>query len=135
MKVLIEDCDAYQDNRGDLVQFLTNNYLHANNLQFGQVYLLTFQGKDIVRGNHYHYSSSEVFCLISGEVEMIFEDILSKERMNVFLPTQNKKFKKIMIGEKVAHAIKSISEFAVLVSFSSHEYSVYDEDKHEYILI
>ncbi len=135
MRILIENCDAYNDFRGDLIQFVTNDFMRSNDLSFGQVYLLTFEGKNVIRGNHYHTASSEIFCLISGEVEMVFEDVNTKENMRISLSSSNKNFKKILIGENVAHAIKSISDFAVLVSFSTHQYSAYQEDKYEYILI
>lgn len=128
-------CDAYHDNRGNLIQFVTHSFLEEKGLTFGQIYLLTFDRAGVVRGNHYHHHSAEVFCLISGEVEIICESVDTKERVSRRLKTEDHQFIKIYIGHKIAHAIKSISNFAVMVSFSSEEYNYVLEDKTEYKLI
>ncbi len=135
MNIKIEKCPAYHDERGDLIQFVTQQLLQEEALHFGQVYLLTFNGKDIVRGNHYHNHSSEIFCLISGSVEMIFEDVLTKERIHKSFTSDKNEFFRICIGEKIAHCIKSSSDFAVLVSFSSKEFDMNEQDKILYPLV
>jgi dTDP-4-dehydrorhamnose 3,5-epimerase-like enzyme len=96
---------------------------------------LTFDGAGVVRGNHFHNHSSEVFCLIAGSVEIMCEAVETKERMSKVLKIENNQFYKIFIGPKIAHAIKSLSEFAVIVSFSSEEYHQYIDDKIEYVLV
>ena len=135
MKVEIEKCAAYHDERGDLIQFVTASFLAKNKLSFGQIYLLTFSGKGVVRGNHFHHHSSEVFCLVSGAVELECEDVVTKERWSKTLSVEDSMFYKIVVGTGVAHAIRSVSDFAVMVSYSSTEFSVYDEDKTSYKLI
>jgi dTDP-4-dehydrorhamnose 3,5-epimerase-like enzyme len=135
MKIEIEKCEAYHDERGDLIQFITHSFLKEKSLAFGQIYLLTFNKKGIIRGNHYHNHSSEVFCLISGSVEIICENIATNERIHQILNAENGKFYKIFIGHKIAHAIKSLTDFAVIVSFSSAEYNVNEEDKISHLLI
>ncbi len=135
MNIKIEKCPAYHDERGDLIQFVTQQLLQEEALAFGQVYLLTFNGKNIIRGNHYHNHSSEIFCLISGSVEMIFEDVLTKERIQKDFTADKNEFFRICIGEKIAHCIKSSSDFAVLVSFSSKEFDMNEQDKILYPLI
>lgn len=135
MNITIEKCPAFHDNRGDLIQFVTDRLLQKNGIPFGQIYLLTFNGKNIVRGNHYHNHSSEIFCLISGSVEMRFEDIVSREQMQKIFTADDNEFFRVSIGEKIAHTIKSISEFAVMVSFSSKEFDVNETDKIPYHLL
>lgn len=135
MKVEIEKCEAYHDERGDLIQFVTASYLDKNGLIFGQIYLLTFSAKNVVRGNHFHHYSSEVFCLISGEVEIVCEDVVTKERIRKTLSVNESMFYKIFIGAGVAHAIRSVSDFAVMVSYSSEEYVGDETDKVGYTLI
>ena len=134
MNIRIEKCPAYHDDRGDLIQFVTNKVLAEEGLPFGQVYLLTFNSIGIVRGNHYHNHSSEMFCLISGSVEMTFEDVETKQRIEKIIAINHTEFFRILIGPKIAHSIKSLSEFAVLVSFSSKEYNMNEEDKISYPL-
>lgn len=135
MNIKIEKCPAYHDERGDLIQFVTRQLLQEEALSFGQVYLLTFNGRNIVRGNHYHNHSSEIFCLISGSVEMIFEDVLTKEQIHKSFTADKNEFFRICIGEKIAHCIKSSSDFAVLVSFSSREFDMNEQDKILYPLV
>lgn len=135
VNIKIEKCPAYHDKRGDLIQFITQNLLQDNKLPFGQVYLLTFTGKNIVRGNHYHNFSSEIFCLISGSVKMIFEDVVSKEKIEENFTADSNEFFRILVGGKIAHSIISLSDFAVMVSFSSKEFDMKDDDKIQYPLI
>jgi dTDP-4-dehydrorhamnose 3,5-epimerase-like enzyme len=135
VNIKIEKCPAYHDERGDLIQFVTQQFLQKQSLPFGQVYLLTFNGKNVIRGNHYHNHSSEIFCVISGSVEMIFEEVVSKERRQKNFTADKNEFFRISIGKKIAHSIKSISDFAVMVSFSSTEFDLKEEDKIPYRLI
>ena len=134
MKIEFEKCEAYHDERGDLIQFVTKTFLKERALEFGQIYLLTFNGSGIVRGNHYHNHSSEVFCLISGAVEIICEDVNTKEKIHKTIKIEKGEFYKIFIGYQIAHAIKSITDFAVMVSYSSDEYNINEEDKIYYKL-
>jgi dTDP-4-dehydrorhamnose 3,5-epimerase-like enzyme len=135
MEIEFEKCDAYHDERGDLIQFVTDSFLKEKALPFGQIYLLTFDKKGVIRGNHYHNHSSEVFCLISGSVEIVCEHVESKDRMQRILEIEDNKFYKIFIGHKIAHAIRSLTDFAVMVSFSSEEYRASDDDKIAYKLL
>ncbi len=129
MEVTIEKCPTYIDERGSLVQFVTSSFLREYAFPFGQVYLLTFNDVGVVRGNHYHKDSFEVFCLISGSVDMVFEDVISKEKINYSLSTDTKEFYRITIGKMTAHKITSTSNFVIVASFSSSEYNASNEDK------
>ncbi len=135
MNITIEKCPAYHDSRGDLIQFVTNRILAEEGLPFGQVYLLTFNGKNIVRGNHYHNKSCEMFCLVSGAVEMVFEEVHTLQRIEKTIAANSTEFFRISIGPQIAHSIKSLSDFAVMVSYSSKEYDMKEEDKISYFLI
>lgn len=135
MDIRIEECAVYHDERGDIIQFVTNQVLEKDSSPFGQVYLLTFTGSNKIRGNHYHNHSTEMFCLISGSVQMVFEDVKSKERLVKEVSASENKFYRISIGSHIAHAIKSVSDFAVMVSFSSKEFDPKEEDKIYYKVI
>ncbi len=135
MKIEIEKCEGFHDERGDLIQFVTSSFLKEKGVAFGQIYLLTFNKKGVIRGNHYHNQSSEVFSLISGSVEIICEQVDTKERITQVLTSENNLFYKIFLGPRISHAIRSLSDFAVMVSFSSEEYNQYNDDKIEYLLI
>jgi dTDP-4-dehydrorhamnose 3,5-epimerase-like enzyme len=129
MQIAFEECRAYHDERGDIIQFITASFLEENKLLFGQIYLLTFDRAGVVRGNHYHNRSSEVFCLISGSVEIFCESIDTGERIQKVLTIEQNSFYKIFIGPRITHAIRSLSDFSVMVSFSSEEYQNSDADK------
>lgn len=135
MNILIEKCPAYHDERGDLIQFVTKQLLEKNHLGFGQIYLLTFNRAGVVRGNHYHNNSSEIFCVVSGSVEMTFEEVGLKKKMRQIFTASENEFYRISIGPRIAHAVKSISSFAVMVSFSSKEFDLNEQDKNIYRLI
>lgn len=76
-----------------------------------------------------------MFCLISGSVEMHFADVASGEQMQQIFTADDNEFFRVAIGRKIAHASKSISEFAVMVSFSSKEFDENETDKIQYILL
>lgn len=135
MNIKIVECPAYKDSRGDLIQFVTNRVLIEEGLPFGQVYLLTFNGKGTIRGNHYHNESCEMFCLISGSVKMVFEEVSTQQRMEKNISIGDKEFYRISIGPKIAHSIQSLSDFAVMVSYSSKEYDASEKDKIPYFLM
>ena len=135
MDLSIDLCQNYRDQRGNLIQFVTEQFLTDNNLPWGQIYLLTFDGKNVIRGNHYHLLSSEIFCLIQGEVEIVLEDIETKERFTKVLSANEESTHRVRIGPKIAHAVKSISQGAVLVSYASRVYDPLDEDKFIYPLL
>lgn len=135
MNFSIDQCQNYRDKRGHLIQFISEKFLSDNNLGFGQIYLLTFEGKDVIRGNHYHLHSSEVFCLIQGEIEIVLEDVETKERFaRVYTSSEDSVFR-ISIGPRIAHAIKSVSHSAILVSYASKMYDPDNEDKYPYPLL
>jgi dTDP-4-dehydrorhamnose 3,5-epimerase-like enzyme len=135
MDFSIDQCQNYRDKRGNLIQFVSEKFLSENNLPLGQIYLLTFDGQNVIRGNHYHLLSSEIFCLIQGEIEMALEDIETKERFSKIFSAADEVVYRVRIGPKIAHAIKSISDSAVLVSYASSVYDPLNEDKFVYKLL
>jgi len=135
MDFSIDQCQNYRDQRGNLIQFISEQFLAEHQLGFGQIYLLTFEGKNVIRGNHYHLHSSEVFCLVQGEIEIALEDIDTKERYTRVFSSGSETVLRITIGPKIAHAIKSLSESAILVSYASKMYDPINEDKYTYKLL
>lgn len=129
MNFKIDRCSVFSDSRGDLIQFLTASNIRDFGVPFGQVYLITFSHKGVVRGNHYHETSSEVFCLLIGSVEMILKDIHTGEKHTLQLTAQNNFYERIFIAPNIAHAIHSVSDYALMISFSSEEYDPNKEDK------
>lgn len=135
MDFVLEECPVYADARGHLAQVLTQSFLTTTNLGFGQVYYLDFSHKGVVRGNHYHRHSAEVFCLIQGRVRVMLEDVITKERRTLDLSVNEGKYSRLKIGPNIAHSLQSISDYAMMICFSSTEFNEQDEDKHNYPLL
>jgi dTDP-4-dehydrorhamnose 3,5-epimerase-like enzyme len=125
----------FTDHRGQLVEFIQRNDLQEPTEEFGQVYFVTFEGKDIVRGNHYHKLSRECFAIIQGAVEVMLEDVLTGEKVSLKMTAGNGSMQKLTIGPNIAHAFKSITDFALLIDYASRVYNPQDEDKYSRQLI
>jgi dTDP-4-dehydrorhamnose 3,5-epimerase-like enzyme len=52
-------CEKHQDERGYLVEFLKSIELDDDKKIFGQIYFVTFEKPNMVRGNHYHKKTYE----------------------------------------------------------------------------
>jgi dTDP-4-dehydrorhamnose 3,5-epimerase-like enzyme len=134
MDFFLEKCDAFIDKRGDLVQFITQDFLNVHNLPFGQIYFISFGNQGDVRGNHYHLNSKEIFCLIKGEVEIKIQNVETNEKKVIILSDVSQGYQKLYIGNKIAHAITCISESALMICYSSAVYSELNQDKHPFCL-
>ena len=71
------------------------------------------------RANHYHKKKEEWIALTAGVLEIILEDIRTKERETIVLDTKTKEYAIIYIPPCIAHSIKNIGDSeAVIVVFS-----------------
>lgn len=131
----MDECNVYKDSRGELIDFIGSSYLAAKNIPFGHVYLLTFGAQGVVRGNHYHKESTEVFSIVSGTVHIVIENVNSKVRTELELTAGKEPHQRILIPPHHAHAIKCLTDFAVLASFCTHEYNASAPDKFNYPLL
>lgn len=131
----VEMCETYSDNRGDLVVFLTNEWLNKNKIPLGQIYLIIFSESGSIRGNHYHEKSTECFCLVKGSVHIRLQDIHTNNIEDIYLTSGVDPFMVITVKPNVAHAIKNLQPDTVVVSFSSVEYNENDPDKFNFPLL
>ena len=58
-----------------------------------------------VRGNHYHHVKDEVLYVIQGEILLVVEDLISKERASLSLKTGDL----AVIPVRIAHGFRTIS--------------------------
>lgn len=130
-----DPCAVLRDGRGELIDFIGSSFLTANHIGFGHVYLLTFSAQGVVRGNHYHKKSTEVFSIVSGSVQIVIENINTGERNELMLTAGSEPHQRILISPQHAHAIKCLTQFAVLASFCTHEYNANEPDKFDYALL
>lgn len=135
MEYEITYCEKHTDERGYLVEFLKNSELEDEYKKFGQIYFVTFEKPDMVRGNHYHTKIYEWFGVANGVLEVILADVRTNERVNLILRGDDKKFVRLHIAPYVAHAFRNISDTAVLIDYGTKEYFKEDHDRNPYILI
>jgi len=135
MDYKITFCQKHTDERGYLVEFLKSQELIADHKLFGQIYFVTFERPNVVRGNHYHKKTYEWFGVAYGKLEVILEDVNTKERLRLILDSEDKKFVRLYIGPYVAHAFRNLTPTAVLLDYTNKEYDPNDTDRHPYVLI
>ena len=126
MDYKIEDFEKFSDDRGDLIVFLKNAELPQEKKSFGQIYFVTFQKEGAVRGNHYHKKWREWFGVVAGKLEVVLEDVRTKERKEFVLDATLDKYVRLETGPFVAHSFKSMSPFAALLNYADDEWSQED---------
>lgn len=132
MNVKLSPLKQFRDNRGSLVVFLKGSELNDTQKMFGQIYFATFAQKGTVRGNHYHKTRHEWFGIVHGKVTVVMEDVRTKKRKEIVLSAKRDANIKLEIVPYVAHAIKSMTKYASLLSYAD-EWS--KEDTYFYKLI
>lgn len=130
MDYKIEQFNKFSDSRGDLIVFLKNGELPKDKKEFGQIYFVTFSGKDVVRGSHYHKRWTEWFGIVAGKLEVTLEDIVTKERKAFIFDSKEDKYARLAIGPNIAHSFKSLSSYAALLNYANSEWS--DKDTFHY---
>lgn len=127
MDYKIEYFEKYNDKRGQLVVFLRNRDLENNQKALGQIYFVTFDKKNSIRGNHYHKKWREWFGVVSGRLKAVIMDIKTKEKKEFILDgSDTDKYIRLEIGPNIAHAFKNISNKASLLNYSDKEWSAND---------
>lgn len=118
---------------GELVVFLKKSGLNPQRREFGQIYFITFAGKGVVRGNHYHKKWREWFGVVHGKVRAELEHTETKERVSLILSADHQTYTRLEIGPNVAHAFVSLSSSASLLNYADDEWSA--GDRYEYALL
>jgi len=129
----LEKFEKHNDDRGQLVVFLRNADLEGKLKQFGQIYFVTFDEKNIVRGNHYHIKWREWFGVVSGRLQVYLEDVESGETASFILDGDSDSYTRLEVGPKVAHTFVSLSKNASLLNYANNEWEAADSISHEII--
>lgn len=133
MNYKLVEFEKHSDERGDLIVFLRQSQLPAGKKEFGQIYFVTFNQKDIIRGNHFHEKWYEWFGIVAGKVEVILEDVHTKEKTTFILDAQKDKYTRLEIGPNIAHTFKSLTDYAALLNYADSEW--YSDDTFHYHLM
>lgn len=124
-----------RDRRGFLVDFLKGDEVGRADKHLGQIYLVTFESKMSIRGNHYHKKKKEWFVAVQGKLKAILEDVKSKERIEFILDGDGDEYERVYIGENIAHAFINISKTAIMINYCNRPYHADNPDTYFYKLI
>lgn len=125
----------HTDERGYLVEFLKRNELSGKNKIFGQIYFVTFNHPNVIRGNHYHKKTEEWFGIVNGSVKVALVDVKTNKRKFFTLHASKNKFIRLKIGAYIAHAFKSLTPSAILLDYANKQYDQKNTDRHQYTVI
>lgn len=124
-----------RDNRGFLLDFLKRDELEKADRTLGQIYLVTFEKKGVIRGNHYHKTKKEWFVAVRGKLKVVLENVETKERVKFILDGDSDDYTRVQVGKNIAHAFISLSNDAMMVNYCNKPYHFDKPDSYEYILV
>lgn len=133
MDFKIQRFQKFSDSRGDLIVFLKDSQLTEAKKRFGQIYFVTFKKKGAVRGNHYHKKWHEWFGIVTGRLQVILEDVKTRERKKFVLDARKDQYVRLEVGPFIAHAFRSLTKYAALLNYADSEW--YSKDSIYYKLI
>lgn len=103
--------DVKTDNRGDLAELIKSH-------QFGQMFVSRTYG-GITRGNHYHDSKIEKFCLLQGEAVIRFRHIETNQMVEYRV--SETKWEVVDIPPGYTHHIENLSKEEMIVLFWANQ--------------
>ncbi|MGZ3606696.1 MAG: polysaccharide biosynthesis C-terminal domain-containing protein [Syntrophales bacterium] len=109
--------EVKSDNRGSLIELIKSRH-------FGQIFVSKTHGR-ILRGNHYHNTKTEKFCIIQGEAVIRFRHILSDEILLYHVSGNDIRIVDIPPG--YTHSIENLSDEEMIVLFWADE--IFDPGK------
>jgi UDP-2-acetamido-2,6-beta-L-arabino-hexul-4-ose reductase len=101
------DLEPKIDTRGSLVELIKSRH-------FGQIFVSKTHG-GIVRGNHYHNTKTEKFCIIQGTAVIRFRHILSNDVLSYHVSGNDIQIVDIPPG--YTHSIENLSDEEMIVLF------------------
>ena len=99
------------DARGELAELLKSE-------QFGQIFVSRTR-PGITRGNHFHHSKIEKFCVIDGDAVIRFRHIREKEIVEY--KVSGRDFKVVDIPPGYTHSIENVGQQDLIVLFWSNQ--------------
>ncbi|MGC9337358.1 MAG: NAD-dependent epimerase/dehydratase family protein [Candidatus Cloacimonadia bacterium] len=109
--------DIKTDQRGNLAELIKSNH-------FGQIFVSrSYRG--VVRGNHYHNTKIEKFCVLHGEAVIKFRHILEEEVLSYHVSGEAPEI--IDIPPGYTHSIENLGDGEMIVLFWANE--IFDPEK------
>jgi UDP-2-acetamido-2,6-beta-L-arabino-hexul-4-ose reductase len=103
--------DLKTDNRGSLFELIKSDH-------FGQVFISKTR-KGIMRGNHYHDSKVEKFCVIQGRAAIRFRHVLNQEVIDYHV--SGEKIEIVDIPPGYTHHIENLGDGEMIVLFWANQ--------------
>lgn len=98
--------------------------------QAGQIFISTSRG-GVVRGNHYHHTKVEKFCVLKGKAAIKLREIDSEKLINYQVSDQNIEIVDIPPG--YTHSIENVTDGEIIVMFWANE--LFDPDNPDTIYL
>lgn len=111
------DLPVYKDERGSLFELIKSQ-------NAGQIFVSTSKS-GVKRGNHYHNTKVEKFCVIKGKAVITFRHIHSDEILEYVVSDQNIQI--IDIPPGYTHALENLLDDELIVLFWANE--VFDQTR------
>ncbi|MEN1967124.1 NAD-dependent epimerase/dehydratase family protein [Lentibacillus sp. N15] len=105
------DLPAHQDERGKLIELIKSD--HA-----GQIFMSTSR-QGVIRGNHYHHTKVEKFCVIKGTANIQLRKVDSDELISYTVSDQT--IKMVDIPPGFTHSIENVTDDEIIVLFWANE--------------
>lgn len=109
--------DIKTDERGSLTELIKSDY-------FGQIFVSTTH-KGVIRGNHYHNTKVEKFCVLKGKAVIKFRHILENEVLSYYVSGKN--IEVVDIPPGYTHSIENLGDKEMIVLFWANQ--VFDVDR------
>ena len=94
------EMDSKEDKRGDFIELIKSN-------SFGQI-SVSRSKKGVIRGNHYHNTKNEKFCVIKGEAVIKLRNILEDKVISYYV--SDKKIEVVDIPPGYTHSIENLTD-------------------------
>lgn len=102
---------SHRDERGSLTELLKSDCM-------GQVFISSSK-KGVIRGNHYHHSKTEKFCVIKGEAVINFRKIDDRKVIEYSVSGEN--IEMVNVPPGYTHSIENTGEGELIVLFWASE--------------
>lgn len=120
-----------EDGRGWFLKILMNRDLEENK-EFGEMYVTTAH-PGAVKGKHYHEHSTEWFCVVKGEGQLILFDKMTNAKKKIMMGEKNMVTVRVPPG--IIHGIRNVgTEMMYLIAYADRQYDSHKPDTIPYHL-
>jgi len=105
------EMDSKEDSRGSFIELIKSN-------SFGQI-SVSKSRKGIIRGNHYHNTKNEKFCVIKGKAVIKLRNILNDKIISYYV--SDKKIEIVDIPPGYTHSIENLTDGEMILLIWANE--------------